>query len=74
MAAHPAHTVIGPYKIEAELGRGGMGIVYLAADPAIGRQVAVKIIRVDPFAAAEETAQLRLRLSREAAAAGGESQ
>jgi len=47
-----------------------MGVVYLAIDPAIGRQVAVKVIRVDAFAAAEETAQLRLRLSREAAAAG----
>jgi serine/threonine protein kinase len=42
----------------------------LAVDPAIGRRIAVKVIRMDPFADAEETSQLRLRLSREAAAAG----
>jgi predicted Ser/Thr protein kinase len=47
-----------------------MGVVYLAVDPAIGRQIAVKVIRVDPFVDAEQAAQLRLRLSREAAAAG----
>ena len=70
MAAYPPHASIGPYQIQAELGRGGMGVVYLDVDPAIGRQIAVKVIRVDPFADAEQTAQLRLRLSREAAAAG----
>jgi serine/threonine protein kinase len=47
-----------------------MGVVYLAVDPAIGRQIAVKVIRLDSFADAEQAAQLRLRLSREAAAAG----
>lgn len=70
MAAGPTGTSIGPYQIQGELGRGGMGIVYLAVDPAIGRQIAVKVIRVDPFADPGETAHLRLRLSREAAAAG----
>ncbi len=70
MAAYPPPASIGPYQIRAELGRGGMGVVYLAVDPAIGRHIAVKVIRVDPFADPEETAQLRLRLSREAAAAG----
>jgi serine/threonine-protein kinase len=70
MAADPSGASIGPYRIQAELGRGGMGVVYLAVDPAIGREIAVKVIRVDPFADAEQTAELRLRLSREAAAAG----
>ncbi|MCE5306167.1 MAG: protein kinase [Acidobacteriales bacterium] len=70
MAAHPLPASIGPYQIRAELGRGGMGVVYLAVDPAIGREIAVKVIRLDLFADPEQAAQLRLRLSREAAAAG----
>jgi eukaryotic-like serine/threonine-protein kinase len=47
-----------------------MGIVYLAKDPAIGRDVALKLVRLDQFASADEIAHLRLRLAREAAAAG----
>lgn len=70
MSAYPPPPYIGPYQIHSELGRGGMGIVYLAIDPGIGRQVAIKVIRVDPFADVRETEELRLRLSREAAAAG----
>ena len=35
---------IDRYQIKHELGRGGMAVVYLAADPRIGREVAVKII------------------------------
>lgn len=69
MAASP-HSSIGPYLIEAELGRGGMGVVYLAFDPAIGREVAVKVIRVDMFSDPAETQEMRLRLAREATAAG----
>ncbi len=35
---------IGRYKIESELGRGGMGTVYQAFDPKTNREVAIKVL------------------------------
>ncbi len=40
------------YRIEHRLGRGGMGILYLAVEPGLDRRVALKLIA--PEAAAEE--------------------
>ncbi|MCH7604273.1 MAG: protein kinase, partial [Planctomycetes bacterium] len=37
-------TRIGPYQITREIGRGGMGIVYLAHDTKLDRDVAIKCL------------------------------
>ena len=37
---------LGRYRLKARLGEGGMGTMYLAADPA-GRAVAVKVVRLE---------------------------
>ena len=61
---------IGRYVVVRELGRGGMGIVYEATDPEIGRHLAVKVINLQAFTTPEESTALRDRLFREARSAG----
>jgi serine/threonine-protein kinase len=61
---------IGRYQILGEIGRGAMGIVYRAQDPAIGRIIAVKTIRLDELTSPEERDRLKDRLVREAQSAG----
>ena len=45
------------YRIERRLGRGGMGIVYLAVEPGLDRRVALKLVA--PDAAADEVFRAR---------------
>ena len=35
---------IGKYIVESEIGHGGMAVVYLARDPSLGRQIAIKMV------------------------------
>src|SRR3954447_26376990 len=62
--SEPGEVVAG-YRIESLLGRGGMGVVYRARDPELGRDVALKVIAPELVADAE----IRARFLREARAA-----
>ncbi|HEY6844034.1 MAG TPA: serine/threonine-protein kinase, partial [Thermoanaerobaculia bacterium] len=60
---------LGRYEIVRELGKGAMGVVYLAKDPLIGRLVALKTIRASR-GDDDETREFQQRFIREAQAAG----
>ena len=61
--AHPVGATLGRYKLERELGSGGMGVVHAAFDPDLERRVALKVLRNT-----EGTSEARQRLLREARA------
>jgi eukaryotic-like serine/threonine-protein kinase len=60
-------TRLGPYEVLAQIGEGGMGVVYRARDPRLDRQVAIKVLPAEM--AADEHARERLRREARAAAA-----
>jgi len=50
---------LGDYRLQRVLGQGGMGIVYLATQQSLDRQVAVKMIRSGVFAGEDELRRFR---------------
>lgn len=63
-------ATLGRYRIEAMIGRGSMGAVYLGRDPQIGRQVAIKTLALTREFSGDQLAEARQRFFREAETAG----
>ena len=61
---------LGRYRLEREIGRGAMGVVYLGRDLAINRLVAIKAIPLASEFSDAELAEARARFFREAETAG----
>jgi serine/threonine-protein kinase len=60
---------IGQYQVFEEIGRGAGGVVYRALDPAIGRPLAIKELRLTQLSP-DEIQEARQRFLREAQAVG----
>ncbi len=61
---------LGRYEIEAELGKGAMGSVYLGKDPKISRTVAIKTMALSQEFEDDELIKAKERFFREAQTAG----
>jgi eukaryotic-like serine/threonine-protein kinase len=79
--AHPGGTLVldrpgveqpmlGRYRVEKELGKGAMGVVYQGRDPTIGRTVAIKTLALSAEFEGSELEEARKRFFREAETAG----
>ena len=69
-AVTPTRVIGGRYVVLAELGRGGMGIVWRAEDRMMGRHVAVKELHLPDELGPDDRQLFRERLLREARTAG----
>ena len=67
--SRPKPETLGPYRVEVELGIGGMGEVYRAFDELLARPVAIKLIRPELLEAGKPTEITRHRFRHEAQAA-----
>ncbi len=61
---------IGKYQVHGMVGKGAMGVVYSAVDPALGRSVAIKTLSFSALSGSPHETELRLRFLREARSAG----
>ena len=66
----PANLRFGRFRVLKALGRGGMGKVYLAEDPVIGREVAIKVVSPGPGLEDDDLEDLNSRFEREFQSAG----
>lgn len=65
----PLPKTIGRYQVLQELGRGTMGVVYLAHDPDLGREIALKVIQLPGGSTDEELLSFEERFFAEARSA-----
>ena len=49
-------ALAGEYSIERELGRGGMGVVYLAREVQLDRDLAIKVTGLQPSRSVDKSA------------------
>ena len=66
MEPSAGQTLNNRYRVIRLLGTGGMGAVYLARDPALDRDVAIKQLQTEPITGQLRAEQIRVQFQREA--------